>query len=346
MASAWVQQYARHVATRHRGPVGLVRLRSGEAQLDVVGGANESSRSCATMDEAVRVAAQEVVAWVVRVDQTAEPRLPELSGLTSVTLLTGADEAAVVGAYSTLKNLARPGDDVPGPELQVTIMGATPDKAAEAAAKLERATAVFMGKPIRVGACIARIGGRASVPIFRGSWSGGLDEWLAMAAGLPPVTVAKPISPVQEPPPQAHEPVVSRLGRLHQSATCAPAVAPGPLAGHIAGLKSIDVTCPYATGIEFAVDDRGCMHVLGHMGTGDLSGLLTAAAWVRSHQGLLRMALRPVVQGFKGGEASILHLFTDDARTVRALGDSPVRLHLLARVDSTGGEAWFCTPLN
>ena len=349
LASAWVQQYARHIAGERKGPVGLLRLRAGEAQLDVIGGAHETGRLFASLSEAIDAAAEEVAAWIIRVDETTEPRLPELRGLACVTLLTGADEAAVVSAYRTLKNLIKPAEDADGPDLRITIMGSAPDKAAEASAKLERAAAAFIGRPIRIAHCIARIGGRASAVLFRGPWAGTVDETVRMVSAArgtrPPQAVApRPLEGIAGPKPEAkaHDPVVSRLGHLHHG----PSTITGPLAGKVAGLRCLEIACPYATGVEFALDERGTMHVLGRLETTDLAGLLTAAAWVRSHQALLRLALAAQAPGFDGAEPSVLHLFTDDARRVRALGDSPVRLHLLARVETTGGAAWFCSPLN
>ena len=350
LASAWVQQYARHLSGERGGPVGLLRLRAGEAQLDLVAGRGQPPRPFDTLEQAIQEAAREAVAWVLRVDQTTEPRLPELKGLGSVTLLTGADEAAVVAAYTALKNLVKPSNDDEGPELRVAIMGAGPEKAAEASAKLERAAAVFIGRPVRIAQCIARIGGKASTVLFRGPWAGTVDQAIAMmGTARSRAPRSEPVEPETSPklPPPASptrpEPVVSRLGRLHAgpaNGVC------GPLAGHIAGLKGIDITCPYAAGVEFALDESGVMHLLGRLETTDLAGLLAAAAWVQAHHGLLRMALAAQVPGFRGTDAAVLHLFTDDARRVRALGDSPVRLHLLARAETAGGIAWLSSPLN
>jgi hypothetical protein len=102
------------------------------------------------------------------------------------------------------------------------------------------------------------------------------------------------------------------------------------------------LVCPYAPAVELAMDEQGCMHLLGRQEMAEVGSLLTVAAWVRHHLGLLRMALDPV----QPEGTSVLHLFTDDARRVRTLGDSPVRLHLLARVQAGSGATWFSAPLN
>ncbi len=367
MASAWVQQYARHLSGERGGPVALVRLRAGEAQIDLVGHRVESGPPHVSLESAVHDAARHAAAWLIRVDETTEPRLLELRGLSAVTLLTSADEVAVTSAYRTLKGLVHPADEGEGPDLRVTIMGAAPEKAAEATSKLERAAAAFLDRPIRVAHCIARIGGKPSNVLFRGSWTGTVDELVVaiqaehrrpspISAPSPaislepsaPVAIAPPAittPPVSKPSVNGADAVVSRLGRLHAAPGGSPAPC-GPLVVHLPGLRGVELACPYAPGVEFAVDDRGAMHILGRPETADPSPLMIAAAWVRAHQNLLRVALSSTIPGYNPEEPPVQHLFAEDARKVRALGDSAVRLHLLARVEAGGNTTWFSTPLN
>src|SRR5262249_33903539 len=97
LASAWVQQYARQLAMDHNGPVAPLRLRAGEASLEVIGSRlKEDCHQKPGLELALAEAAAHAVAWLLRVDETTEPRLPELPGFSAITLLTGADEAAVV----------------------------------------------------------------------------------------------------------------------------------------------------------------------------------------------------------------------------------------------------------
>jgi hypothetical protein len=353
MASAWVQQYARQLATDHGGPVALLRLRVGEATVEMIGSRlGEDTPACPSLDAAVAEAGRHAVVWLVRVDETAEPRLAELP-VSGITLLTGANEAALVSSYRTLKNLVRPADDPDGQDLRIVIMGATPDQAAEASVKLDRAAATFLGRPLKTSTCVARIGGKLSALLYRGACQASLDDIVSRLRSLgTPAPLPTP-SPQASAPFAKPEPVVSRLG--HARAPASPMASPpapeasttrdGALARHLAGLRPLEVTCPYAPGVELALDDKGILHLLAPMQTGT-APLLAAAAWARLHHGLLRMALTGTPPGLSPDAQPVLHLFTDDAPGARALADADVRLHLLARVIVAGQSAWFCTPLN
>ncbi len=344
MASAWVQQYARHASMQRGEPVALLRLRPGEAQLDLVGAA--PARTYATLEEAIRGAG--AAAWIVRVDEVTEARLTELPQVSAVTLLTGVDEAAIVSAYRTLKNLFRPGqlaDDVEGPAVRIALMGATPEKACEASERLQGAARAFLGRPIQIDACISRIGGRPSAVLFRGAWTGTVDQLLRtlhepISEPSPQTAELPPAEPVPPPPPPVE--VVSRLGRVPSAPVVPAPVAAASLASHIPGLRSAGIPCPYAPQVELAVDERGGMHALGRLESVEVAHLLTAAAWMQSHAQLLRMALRCP----ESSESPVLHLFTADARKARPLADTLVRMHLLARVETGGHNTSFCTPLN
>lgn len=353
LSAAWVQQYARHVSTQRSGPVGLIRLRAGEATLDLIGSREESAQLAPSLDAAIAHAAGHAAAWLIRVDETAEPRLLDMPGLSSITLMTGADQAAICSAYRTLKGLVRPTDDAPeAPELRFTIMGADPQKAAEASSNLERAAAAFLGRAIHVGSCISRIGGQRSVSLYRGPWTGTPEDLIRLIEATPRVapspaparvvrhTPAPPLRQVAPPIPLAPtpEPVVSRLGKLQTSAS------PASLCSHLPSLHRLDMACPHALEVELAADEKGVIHLLSRHS--DVAPLLTVASWVRSHHALIKAAAGAALAASEGAEPSVLHLFTDDPRRVRALGDSPVRLHLLAQVNADGKTVWYHTPLN
>ena len=105
--------------------------------------------------------------WIVRVDQAAEPELLNLENLASVTLLTGADDPAVVASYQLIKGLkGKSGES--GPALKLVIMGADDAKAEEAERSLRRATSTFLSRPIDAAVRVAKIGSSMAVQIFRG----------------------------------------------------------------------------------------------------------------------------------------------------------------------------------
>ncbi len=135
---------------------------------------------------------------------------------------------------------------------------------------------------------------------------------------------------------------------------------PTALALLLPGLRPVSVRCPYAEGIEFAVDRSGTVHLLSRLESGDdagsviageqraLSELLVAGAWADAHSHMLAAAL-----GQSAGLAASgmtpraeLHLFTDRPKASRRLLETSVNVHLLARVKVGGESGWFCTDLN
>lgn len=351
LASAWVQQYARHRSIEQQSPIAMIRLRAGEASVELIGAKPDSLSPAASLNDALSIAAAHASVWLVRVDEPDEPALPETPGVGTLTVLTGADEAAVVSAYRTLKHVApRGGDEASPPNVRIAIMGADPLKAAQAVAKLERAAEAFLGTPVQVSACVAKIGGAPTVPLYRGPWEGDVTELLALVRSASPRSARTALRhpPAERPAPAPSgrpttDAVVSRLGKLHSGGSTP---APARLAGHIPGLTALSFDCPYAPGVEVAADEHGAIHLLGRLEGQGLGALMTAQSWIKAHAGLIRLAAGSHVNDAGLASPATLHLFTSDARRVRALGDAAVRLHLLASVEAGGQSVWFSTPLN
>jgi hypothetical protein len=363
LASAWATQYARQKAVALGGPVALLRLRGGEAMLDLIGGTSlPELPAVENLDDAVRAATAQALGWLIRVDETSEPRLADLSGIDAVTLLTGVDEAALVSSYRTIKQLFKPAEDEPvGPSVRLAIMGATPERADEASAKLLRATEAFLNRAVSVTACISRIGGARTVSLHRGPLASDADTALrrlvplmrsapkpnlapgAMRSVLP-IARTSELDAIPVAPAVAGAPV-SRLGHAGSSR---PGGVLAELAGYIHGLTSLRAACPYAPHVELAADPAGELHLLARASAGHhdaVLGLLSASAWAANHKELLGIAAQ--AQGVQLADGSpVLHLMTDDPKAVRRLGDAEMRLHLLARVEVAGQGAWYCTDLN
>ncbi len=118
------------------------------------------------------------------------------------------------------------------------------------------------------------------------------------------------------------------------------------LASYLADLHSTALKCPYAEGIEIAVDAAGALHLLArsHSETTDdaaLAGLLVASSWTESHGALLG----PAVGAMKPGRPT-LHLFTDRPKATRRLLETNLRVHLLAEVSVGDERGWYFADLN
>jgi hypothetical protein len=361
--SPWVMQYARDAAAQRRGPVALLRIREGEATLDLVGGTGEvETRASATLEDALTSIAAIAQGLIVRVDAATEPVLPGLACVDALTLLTGADEAAVVGSYRTIKTLLGAVDDR-SPRLRLAIMGSTPEKAMPAAEKIQKAVAAHLQQEIAVSACLARIASGRSSLLFRGLVTDDVGVVLEQAREIlsrradtkaPPRPAPRAVE-AGEPPPAA---VVSRLG--HASPTVVPSssispsvpakpAAPQALSSHLTDLSTTPVISPLHPGVEFALDRSGGLNLLIHAkASADvgpaLSTLLSAGAWTRVHSPLITQALPGMT--VDPSKPPTLHLFTGSAKGCRGVVEAGIRLHLLARVEVEGRSGWFCTEIS
>ncbi len=393
LGSAWVLQYAKHVAQKTGSPVGLIRLSGGEASIDLTLPPSEvppPSGPMPSVGEAVKYVAQRTGRWIVRLDESADRATPadaasSIRTADRVTVLTGADEAAVVGCYRVIKTL-EPGEGTP--RLHVAVMGSNPARAEEAAGKLSGAAEKFLKSRVTSEACSAKITPGSSVNVYRGRPNAGHAELIALLRGGPaptetPIAAETVIdvdmhdvedlheveSPVvaYEPPAAVAEPLLELDPReVLQPAFAAPEiVAPREevraevkiamptqkpesrgLARHLVSLESLSSKCPYAPDVELAVDPEGRLHLIAHA-AGDpgatLGSLTTAKSWAEAHASLMSLA-HPRLRV----PSAVCHLMTSEPKSVRRLGDSDLRLHLLTAPAGTGeNEAgWVCVELN
>jgi hypothetical protein len=247
-------------------------------------------------------------------------------------------------------------------------MGATAERAADATAKIERAAAAFLGRRLAVSACISKITGGLPQVLFRGPSQATFDELLPLLSvpGSPAFTQLTP-SPEKRPMPRDS----SAFPRVAVRATVTPEIAPsappqvssrglhqaaapearefGRLSAQLPGLVALGVSCPVAPEVELALDTAGQVHLLSEA-TGPHSDrfaqLHAANAWSRSHAALLHRALASDHPQVDLSRSAVLHLFTRDAREVRHLGESGVKLHLLIPVPGSARGETVTAPLN
>ncbi len=349
LASAWVSQYARYVAEQIGKWVGLVRIRSGHATIELVGppgGQSPPSATSATdLKSALAHAAAQTAHWIIRVDELSEPRLSELQGVDRLTLLSGADEAAVVASYRTLKLLSERASHSGEPTIGVAIVGAPKDRAKEAAERLARTVEVHLGRRLPLTACIPQVGPGRILLIYRVDLSEPTD-------GVLPVIIEALRTGAEEARRQA-EPHPPIPGAAAPTATEAPSpvaagmlpVPPGTLSPHVPGLKALPARCPFAPGVELAIDGTGRVHALARLDGADgrvMERLLAASAWAGLHAEWIRLA----TGGSGAGGNATAHVFTEDPRSVRSLLDSDVRVHLLVRARAGDREVCVCRDLN
>ncbi len=368
LGSAWVSQYARCVAHEEAVTVGLVQLRAGYATVEVVPADDDDLppqplQARASLAAAINAAAAVAGRWIIRVEEPDEPLLATHPRISALTLLTSADEFAIVAAYRTLKRLLTdPGADRDDPddrpEVRVSVMGA-PDDAADAVfAKLSEAARMFVQRPIERAPGVHRVStaGGPSVVLFSGPVEGAARLAIdaitsATRRRRAPRPAARPertlrLTLPEEPPqpaaPSSPQPVPVDAAPPQASP---PAHRAGHLAGHLNGLTPLAITCPYAPQAQFAAGADGRLHILASQpdaATAALEPLTVAAAWATAHAPLLRAA----VGGAPLELPPTLHLFVDQPRDVRRLLDADIRIHLLAPATVGGRVQWLCRDLN
>jgi hypothetical protein len=375
LGSAWVTQYARYEADQAKEPVALLRLEGDQVWLDVVlpAGSKPPPGVAAAPGESLKAVAQRAAflwrRWLVRVDQPAESDLLAIEGLSSVALLTGADDAAVVASYQLIKNLASVAGEAAPPPLRLVVMGAADPKAGEAEQSLTRAAATFLRTSIESTARVGKIGSAMAVQVYRGPATLEIFDLLAIiratrgVGDAPRIAVPKSAAPpaIAIPKLESNKAAApnGRAPRIAQSpAAPSPAAIPlmvavpqsrtsaDPVALRIPGLSGLGIDCPYAKGVELASAADGSLHLIAGADGAPIAEasqrLLTAAAWASAHAKLL-LAAAP---SLKSAADPILHVLTSDAKQARGLLDTGLRVHLATRVELAGQVAWAMADLN
>lgn len=345
-ASAWATQYAKHVSQVSNQAVAFLRFTGDRASLDLyVPGARDQSptQRGSTLDEAIAVAAKRTSRWIVRLPDACEPELAD-APIDCLTLLTGADEAAVVACYRTLKSLSTgtddPDHDSPRHEelgelaWRVAIMGADPLKAEEAGKKVRRAAEAFLDAALDISPCVARIGALRSSLLFDGTSNLAWQDAIALIRTAPapePVPPNRPARSFGAPSPRVEtRPRSSDPPREDSRQDPAPS-SQGSQSGSasLPGLISSSIRCPTCPNVEFTIDERGRLHLIARSGTADsIASLLSASSWARQHASLLLLADSRI----RDPSEPLLHYISAEPASDRRLLDTQIRVHAAVRV--------------
>jgi hypothetical protein len=159
MAGLWTTQFADEVG-RVAGPTALVRFERGEVTVELLraDGRQLPPASPNALGRWLPRGASSMRRWVVCIPAET-PAAEVLAGGTEILIMSGADEAAVTGAYLRLKHLADEATHrgTPLERIGAVLVGATPDQAAAAAARLSDAARSFLGIEVEVVARIPRL---------------------------------------------------------------------------------------------------------------------------------------------------------------------------------------------
>lgn len=382
-ASLWVRQYACLSARKRNETVSLVRSAGGLVSIDVITGHQPAEiEPVDSIEDGVTIATHAAPRVILRVDETAEPDLLERDGIDEVTILTGADEAAVVASYRLIKTLVASLDDRLDPEaaprVRVAVMGNPGPEIEAARLKIAKACKAFLDRPVEILDASGRIDATGTVTVCRS------DEPDATASVLDALLGrgdrARDTIPISI-TPSALRLTDARADRPHDDApqvVVMPQRTPGPstderpevsvvadrvvepkpirlrepLACLIEGLTPIEARCPGAPGVELACDQHGLLHAVctDDRGPGEaVSALLVASAWANANLPLLIRA-EPALAMPSSDPADacepVLHLLARQPSLARGVLDTEVLVYALASVVAGGEEIMVATPLN
>tara|TARA_R110002096_G_scaffold173781_6_gene348635 strand:+ start:60975 stop:62444 length:1470 start_codon:yes stop_codon:yes gene_type:complete len=362
-ASLWVRQYACSTARRRNEVVALIRAAAGSTSVDLIaGGSTIESPECSTLQEALAKVSAIADRVILRVDETTEPELLDREEIDEITILTGADEAAVVSSYRLIKTLTGVWDtddeSFHSPHVRLAVMGATGQQVADASAKLSRAVDAFLDRPIEIVDAAGRIDATGTTNIFRDTVAHEatsiLNDLIEIGRGTAPAPQR-----LEPQTPSSHRDPSTALKSNPVSAAQTPAevsfVASNATLNSrgygslIQGLALLETRCPFALDVEMCVDSTGSLHlVAGDDHRNPMTRLETVRAWVRDHLPLILRAEPDLAypDSNKRDSEIELHLISVNPQSVRGLIDSPVRLYALAEVSVGGQTARVATPIN
>lgn len=325
-ASAWVAQYAKHIASTEHCTVGLVRQTEGVTTIELIRptGSRQtlSSDTSHSLEDCIRRSSSEVHVWLVRTEG-------DHASHTSTTLLTGADDTSLVAAYRTLKSIATSNRR---PALRVAIVGADDTKSKSAEDKLRRGSQTFLGITLDNVARLEKISPGSSVQVYQSTPNAHTptDVFDVLHSTLEhssvqPNTAAQNASPNKATQNQTS---VAQTPSMAQPAES--------LSQDIPGLTRLPLTCPHAPTVEVAIELKPTIaHI--HLLTSDTingpSSLLLASNWIKANAQFLQLAspstpLSPT--------DPILHIFTTDLKASRPLLDTTIRVQFVIEHECNG----------
>jgi hypothetical protein len=351
----WLVPYAGREAAD--GVVVLIRMHEETVDVAVLGKGDVTLDGCTSMEEALERITIPNVHWIVQPPTDADPASLLHCDADRVTLLSGADQAAVVGAYRLLKGLiSTSGGTSELPNIQLVIVGAEERAATDAASRIIQTAHHQLDVHIEVGPALPAMNSSTKV-VSQVSFprsSNVVDLLSRIRAGEVaqeemPTTPrfveqeAATLEPVPKTPTVQEEPMDFEQEKTQVTGTPSSNREPSvSYASYVDGLLAITPRCPEHDHIELALDTDGCLHVLAD--AGDLRDASIVCAWAVRHRDLLAMACGGLE--INKSSSPVSHLFANDAVSVADLHGTGVRLHLLTSVEVGGKVGLYCTPLN
>ena len=206
-AALWLVPYVDAVA-RKAGPAALVRLDGEEPSLEVIRGSTQALDSTPqTLREAISQVADVARLWIVRPAAAASDGELLRAGPHRITILSGADQAAVVKAYELVKSLNETADEQGQslPPLGLAVLGGDEARAQEVTERLNRTTRSFLDLELPLVACVPRMEADIVASGFQ-RFTGepcpplvDVLEWIRESQATAAISASVPSAPREEP---------------------------------------------------------------------------------------------------------------------------------------------------
>ncbi len=360
----WLVPYAGREA--QGGTSVLVRMHEDSIDVAIIGKErNCDITTCTSIEEVIEHLDGHITNWIIQPPSDADPTSLLHCDADYVTLLSGADQAAVVGAYRLLKGLiSATSEGVNLPSIRLVIVGAEERASSDAASRIVQTAHHQLGVNLEVGHPLPAMGstsnvvsqvtfprssnvvdfvGRLRTETQENSSATDLPltprfsskETLQRVAPTSKVPETQEVAASIEPPMQEDSKVPVHTAQETSSSS-------ETFVSRIDGLLAITPRCPEHEQIELAVDSEGCLHILAFVDDFREASIVTA--WAIRNSSLVAMACNGIEIDLSS--VPIQHFFTNNAPSVADLQGSGVRLHLLTEVEVEGKTGVFCTPLN
>ena len=372
--AVWVRAYASAVSRGEGRPIALVRVTGDRTTVELVG-SGVDAEAVHDAELAIQAVSSATEHWLLHFDEVDQAGMLRERGFDRVTVLSGADEPAVVSAYRLPKTLSDDrGDAIDEGTLDVgiSIVGSGPDETTRATDRIGVAARRFLGMELSSRRAVPKIE-TATVSMI------GETEERCEPADLM-ATIAACVADDRE--PVVDRETARRVASVLENARPAPAIGPrtaperldtgqdrasagagaehavminassddsarggreaGPLADRpmpstlIAGLSGLDVPCPVAERVELAVDEAGGLHLLAWWDGEAAADLMKARVWAGINLPLLaRLASLDASK-----RRATLHAVCDSVGTAADLRGAEVTVHLAQPISAATANGW------
>ncbi len=341
----WLIPYAGRESTTGIGA--LIRMHDDTVDLAIVGDTTIDISQCNSLEEAFEMLGAEVTNWMVQPPSDADSTALLHCDADRITLLSGADQAAVVGAYRLLKGLVVASGNVEAtPAMNLVIVGTEERAAQDAANRIVQTAHHQLGVQLSVSQPLPAMGSTSRVA-SQGSFqrtSGVVDILTRIRAASQRTLESQTTQEVEQTIPLTTRKVVEIIEPVIETPTMVTQEnrEKQSYASYVDGLIGIKPRCPEHEEVELAIDTDGKLHVLAD--AEDFRDATIVSGWVMRHRELITMACGAME--IDTSHSPQQHVFTDNALSVADLHGTGLALHLLTEVDVDGNTGWFCTPLN